>query len=58
MNHLVDRITNVKYILLNKPPDNYKPEEVSVPFFIPDTAAARQDIADQYRTISRLDQGT
>ena len=37
--------------------DYYKPEEVVVPYFIPDTPAARQDIADQYTTISRLDQG-
>ena len=35
----------------------YKPEEVVVPYFVQDTPAARQDIADQYTTVSRLDQG-
>lgn len=38
-------------------PLHYSPEEVIVPYFIQDTPAARQDIADQYTTISRLDQG-
>jgi len=38
--------------------DYYKPEEVIVPYFIQDTPIARQDIANQYTTISRLDQGT
>ena len=35
----------------------YSPEEVIVPYFVQDTPAARQDIAAQYTTISRLDQG-
>ena len=35
----------------------YSPEEVTVPYFVQDTPAARQDIAAQYTTISRLDQG-
>ncbi|KFM78562.1 N-sulfoglucosamine sulfohydrolase, partial [Stegodyphus mimosarum] len=38
-------------------PVYYKPEDVLVPYFIPDTPAARQDIAAQYTTLSRLDQG-
>lgn len=38
-------------------PFKYDPSEVSVPFFVPDTSAARQDISAQYTTISRLDQG-
>ncbi|CAH1775761.1 unnamed protein product [Owenia fusiformis] len=38
-------------------PRYYKPEEVVVPYFIQDTPAAREDIAAQYATISRLDQG-
>ena len=28
-----------------------------VPYFVQDTPAAREDIASQYTTISRLDQG-
>lgn len=35
----------------------YKPSEVIVPYFVPDTPKARADIAAQYTTISRLDQG-
>ncbi|XP_054277312.1 N-sulphoglucosamine sulphohydrolase isoform X2 [Macrosteles quadrilineatus] len=38
-------------------PTIYKPEEVEVPYFVQDTPAAREDIAAQYTTISRLDQG-
>ena len=38
-------------------PVDYDPNDVEVPFFIPDTPTARVDIAAQYRTISRLDQG-
>jgi len=38
-------------------PDKYDPNDVIVPYFIPDTPQARQDIAAQYRTIGRLDQG-
>lgn len=38
-------------------PIHYKPEEVKVPYFIQNTLSARQDIAAQYTTISRLDQG-
>lgn len=38
-------------------PVKYSPEEVEVPYFVQDTPAARQDLAKQYTTISRLDQG-
>ncbi|XP_034021642.1 N-sulphoglucosamine sulphohydrolase [Thalassophryne amazonica] len=38
-------------------PEYYKPEEVQVPPFVPDTSAARADICAQYTTVSRLDQG-
>lgn len=38
-------------------PQYYNPSEVIVPEFIPDTPAAREDLAAQYTTISRLDQG-
>ncbi|XP_018600907.2 N-sulfoglucosamine sulfohydrolase [Scleropages formosus] len=38
-------------------PEHYTPEQVKVPYFIPDTPAARADLAAQYTTISRLDQG-
>ncbi|KAF7658660.1 hypothetical protein LDENG_00009700 [Lucifuga dentata] len=38
-------------------PEYYTPEQVKVPPFVPDTPAARADIAAQYTTVSRLDQG-
>lgn len=38
-------------------PIYYQWEQVPVPFNIPDTEPARRDIAAQYTTISRLDQG-
>lgn len=38
-------------------PLHYSPEEVIVPYFIPDTPAARKEIANQYTGISRMDQG-
>ncbi len=38
-------------------PIDYSPDDVYVPFFVQDTPAAREDLAAQYRTISRLDQG-
>ncbi|XP_005989162.1 N-sulphoglucosamine sulphohydrolase [Latimeria chalumnae] len=38
-------------------PHYYSPQQVQVPYFIPDTPTARADIAAQYTTISRLDQG-
>ncbi|XP_055509786.1 LOW QUALITY PROTEIN: N-sulphoglucosamine sulphohydrolase [Leucoraja erinacea] len=38
-------------------PRHYRPEQVTVPPFMPDTPASRSDLAAQYTTISRLDQG-
>ena len=38
-------------------PAYYKTSEVVVPYYVPDTDAVRQDIANQYTTLSRLDQG-
>lgn len=38
-------------------PQHYTPKQVQVPHFIPDTPASRADLAAQYTTISRLDQG-
>ena len=38
-------------------PVTYSPDDVVVPYFVPDTPAARADIAAQYTTMSRLDQG-
>lgn len=38
-------------------PIYYQPDELILPYFIPDTIEARRDLAAQYTTISRLDQG-
>ncbi|XP_054564836.1 N-sulphoglucosamine sulphohydrolase isoform X2 [Eptesicus fuscus] len=38
-------------------PQVYDPQDVQVPYFVPDTPAARADLAAQYTTISRMDQG-
>ncbi|KAM6972310.1 N-sulfoglucosamine sulfohydrolase [Aplochiton taeniatus] len=38
-------------------PEYYTPEQVKVPDFVQDTPAARADLAAQYTTVSRLDQG-
>ncbi|XP_072414892.1 N-sulphoglucosamine sulphohydrolase [Chiloscyllium punctatum] len=38
-------------------PQRYTPDQVKVPPFVPDTPASRIDLAAQYTTISRLDQG-
>lgn len=38
-------------------PIYYQPDELILPYFIPDTLEARRDVAAQYTTISRLDQG-
>ncbi|XP_008551634.1 N-sulphoglucosamine sulphohydrolase [Microplitis demolitor] len=38
-------------------PIYYQWEQVHLPYFVQDTEAARRDIAAQYTTISRLDQG-
>ncbi|KAI1297431.1 N-sulfoglucosamine sulfohydrolase [Halotydeus destructor] len=35
----------------------YDPNDVAVPYYTPDTLSSRLDIAAQYQTISRLDQG-
>ncbi len=39
-------------------PKTYDPSSVEVPFYIQDTPAARADIAAQYRSVNRMDQGT
>ncbi|XP_027482147.1 N-sulphoglucosamine sulphohydrolase isoform X3 [Zalophus californianus] len=38
-------------------PQAYDPQDVLVPYFVPDTPAARADLAAQYTTIGRMDQG-
>ncbi|XP_063916654.1 N-sulphoglucosamine sulphohydrolase [Zophobas morio] len=38
-------------------PIYYQYDEIDLPYFIPDTIQARKDVAEQYTTISRLDQG-
>lgn len=38
-------------------PQLYDPSDVVVPQFVPDTPSARRDIAAQYTTVGRLDQG-
>lgn len=38
-------------------PIYYQWEQVELPYYVPDTEPARRDIAAQYTTISRLDQG-
>ena len=38
-------------------PVEYDPSEVEVPYYLPDTPAVRSEIANMYKTISRLDQG-
>lgn len=38
-------------------PIYYQWDEIDVPYNVPDTEAARRDLAAQYQTISRLDQG-
>ncbi|XP_029339755.1 N-sulphoglucosamine sulphohydrolase isoform X2 [Mus caroli] len=38
-------------------PQIYDPQDVMVPYFVPDTPAARADLAAQYTTIGRMDQG-
>lgn len=38
-------------------PQVYDPQDVQVPYFVPDTPAARADLAAQYTTIGRMDQG-
>lgn len=38
-------------------PIYYQWDEIELPYYIPDTEEARRDVANQYTTISRLDQG-
>jgi N-sulfoglucosamine sulfohydrolase len=38
-------------------PIKYRPEEVRVPSFLPDTPACRAELAEYYQAVSRLDQG-
>ncbi|KAG5873577.1 hypothetical protein JTB14_004835 [Gonioctena quinquepunctata] len=38
-------------------PIYYQPDELELPYFVPNTWKAREDVAAQYTTISRLDQG-
>jgi N-sulfoglucosamine sulfohydrolase len=38
-------------------PVRYKPEDVVVPPWMPDSAASRRELAEYYQAISRLDQG-
>ena len=38
-------------------PIDYSPKEVEVPYYLPNTETIREEIAAQYTTISRLDQG-
>ncbi len=38
-------------------PVSYRPEDVRVPSFLPDTPACRAEIAEYYQAVSRLDQG-
>ena len=38
-------------------PTLYDPKDVEVPYFVQDTPVARADLAAQYTTMSRLDQG-
>lgn len=38
-------------------PIYYQWDQVELPYFVQDTEAARRDLAAQYTTISRLDQG-
>ncbi|XP_018566402.1 N-sulphoglucosamine sulphohydrolase [Anoplophora glabripennis] len=38
-------------------PIYYQPDELELPYYVPDTQAARRDVAAQYTTVSRLDQG-
>lgn len=35
----------------------YKPEEVLVPDFLPDTKESREELAEYYQSVSRIDQG-
>jgi len=38
-------------------PELYTPDQVRVPYYLPDTMATRQDLANMYTVYSRMDQG-
>ena len=38
-------------------PIDYNPDDVQVPFFLQDTPKTREDLAAQYRIVSRMDEG-
>ena len=38
-------------------PIDYSPDDVQVPFFLQDTPKTREDLATQYRIVSRMDEG-
>ena len=38
-------------------PIEYKPADVIVPYFLPDTPATRGDLAAMYTSFNRMDQG-
>ncbi|WAR24758.1 SPHM-like protein [Mya arenaria] len=38
-------------------PEVYRPEDVEIPYFLPDTPATRGDLVNMYKTYSRFDQG-
>ena len=52
-----DGMTKGTGVIQDWKPTVYDPSEVKVPYFLPDTPATRADIASQYKTYSRLDQG-
>ena len=52
-----DGMTTGTGVIPDWKPTVYDPSEVEVPYFLPDTPATRGDIASQYKTYSRLDQG-
>ena len=44
-------------LIVDWKPVYYEPNDIQVPYFLPDSQDIRRDICDQYTTISRLDQG-
>ena len=38
-------------------PEIYKPEDVEVPYFVQDTPVARMELAQEYTSVNRMDQG-
>lgn len=51
------RLGNGVGVIPDWKPVNYHPNNVTVPYFLPDSLATRQDLADMYTAYSRLDQG-